>query len=69
MSLLHWFKENFELLTVGAAGIGGVGKIVHTQGEHEKKIDKLEVCHEQVRNDLAEIKGDIKQLLERTKHL
>jgi len=69
MSLLHWFKEHFELLTVGGAGIAGVGKIVNTQGEHEKKIDKLEVCHEQVRSDLAEIKGDIKQLLERTKHL
>lgn len=69
MSLLQWFKENFDLLAAGGAAVGGMGKIVHTQGEHERRIDKLEDCHLQVKDDLAEIKGDIKTLLERTKHL
>ena len=69
MSLLHWLKEHFELLTIGGtAAVGGV-KIVTTQADHAKKIDKLEDCHIKVRDDLTEIKGDIKTLLERTKHL
>jgi hypothetical protein len=69
MSLLHWLKEHFELLTAAGVGIGGVGKIVHTQGEHKRQIEKLEDYQEVVSKDLTEIKGDIKTLLERTKHL
>lgn len=69
MSILQWLKEHFELLAAGGAAVGGMGKIVTTQAEHEKRIDKLEDYHIQVREDLVEIKGDIKTLLERTKHL
>jgi hypothetical protein len=69
MSIIHWIKEHFELLTAAGLGIGGVGKVVHTQGEHDRKIIKLEECHAAVKEDLSEIKGDIKTLLERTKHL
>lgn len=69
MSLLHWLKEHFELLTVGGGAVAGVGKIVHTQGQHEKDITDLKQCQLKVTEDLSEIKGDIKTLLERTKHL
>jgi hypothetical protein len=69
MSLILWFKEHFELLTIGAGGVAGGVKVLNTQSEHSKKIEKLEVVHEVVREDLTEIKGDIKTLLERTKHL
>lgn len=69
MSLIHWFKEHFELLTIGAGGVAGGVKVLNTQAEHSKKIDKLETCHDEVLKDLSEIKGDIKTLLERTKHL
>lgn len=68
MSLLHWLKEHFDLLTIGGGAIAA-GKIVHTQGDHERRVGKLEDCQEEIKQDLSEIKGDIKTLLERTKHL
>jgi hypothetical protein len=69
MSLLHWLKEHFELLTLGAGGVAGGVKVLNTQSDHSRKIEKLEIHHDLVREDLTEIKGDIKTLLERTKHL
>lgn len=69
MSLLHWVKEHFELLAASAVGIFGAGGIVRTQQDHSKKIESLENCHVEVKENLSEIKGDIKTLLERTKHL
>lgn len=69
MSLLHWLKEHFELLTVGGGAVAGMGKIVHTQGQHEKDINDLKEVQRVINDDLSEIKGDIKTLLERTKHL
>jgi hypothetical protein len=69
MGLFHWLKEHFEILTIGVGGVAGGVKVLSTQADHGRKIDKLEECHEQVKEDLSEIKGDIKTLLERTKHL
>lgn len=66
MSLISWIKEHFELLAAGAVGIFGAGGIVRTQHEHGRKIEKFEAILEK---DVPEIKGDIKTLLERTKHL
>lgn len=68
MSLLHWLKEHFDLLTIGG-GAMVAGKIVNTQSQHEKDITDLKKCQQKVTEDLSEIKGDIKTLLERTKHL
>lgn len=69
MSLISWLKEHFELISVSAVGVFGAGGVVITQQEHSKKINKLEDCHIEVKEDLTEIKGDIKTLLERTKNL
>jgi hypothetical protein len=69
MSLLHWFKEHFELLTLGVGGVAGGVKVLNTQSEHSRKIEKLETHHDLIKEDLSEIKGDIKTLLERTKKL
>lgn len=69
MSIFHWLKEHFELLTIGGAGVAGGVKVINTQIEHSKKIEKLETYQDKVREDLSEIKGDIKTLLERTKNL
>jgi hypothetical protein len=69
MSLLHWFKEHFELLTLGVGGVAGGVKVLNTQSEHSRKIEKLEIHHDIIKEDLSEIKGDIKTLLERTKKL
>jgi hypothetical protein len=69
MGLLVWIKEHFEILAASAVGIFGAGGIVVTQQNHSKKIESLEDCHVEVKENLSEIKGDIKTLLERTKHL
>lgn len=69
MNLLQWIKEHLELLTIGGASVAGGVKVLNTQAQHEEKISKLENYQEIVREDLSEIKGDIKTLLERTKHL
>jgi len=69
MGLVQWLKENFEIIGASMVGIFGAGGIVITQQEHTKKIEKLEDCHVEVKENLSEIKGDIKTLLERTKHL
>lgn len=69
MSVLDWIKDNLELVATSMVGAFGVGRIVVTQEEHGRKIVSLEDCHAEVKDDLTEIKGDIKTLLERTKHL
>jgi hypothetical protein len=69
MSLLHWLKEHFEIIAASMVGVFGAGGIVITQQEHGKKIGSLENKHDEVKEHLTEIKGDIKTLLERTKHL
>jgi len=69
MGLLEWVKDNMELVAASMVGAFGAGRMVVVQEDHTKKIDSLEVCHAEVKEDLTEIKGDIKTLLERTKHL
>ena len=69
MSFIGWIKEHFELLTLGVGGVAGGVKVLNTQSDHSKKIEKLEIHHDLIKEDLTEIKGDIKTLLERTKHL
>ena len=67
--MISWLKEHFEMLSVGVVGVFGFGRIVFTQNQHGEKINNLEKNEKEVANKLTEIHGDIKTLLERTKHL
>jgi hypothetical protein len=69
MSFLQWLKENFELLAASGAAVFGFGGIVHTQKDHSKRLDAIENREIVIDDKLTEIHGDIKTLLERTKHL
>lgn len=64
--MLQWIKENFEFL--GALMFGAGGIYVQHQ-THGKDIEALEKKQDKYTEDIAEIKGDIKTLLERTKKL
>jgi hypothetical protein len=65
----QWLKEHFELLAASGAAVFGLGGIVYTQKDHSKRLDAIESKEIIIDNKLTEIHGDIKTLLERTKHL
>lgn len=67
--MIAWLKEHFEMMSVGVVGVLGFGKIIFTQDQHSDKIEKLEKKEIVIDEKLTEIHGDIKTLLERTKHL
>lgn len=69
MSLLTWFKDHFEMLAAGFVGIFGFGGVYMQHKNHGKDIKDLKDQHLKYQDDLSEVKGDIKTLLERTKHL
>lgn len=64
--MIQWFKEHLELLAGLFFGVGGV-YVQHQQ--HGKEIDNIKFKQNNYSDDIVEIKGDIKTLLERTKHL
>lgn len=64
--MLNWIKEHFESIGALLFGFGGV---YYQHRQHGTEIDKLKTKIEKYDEDITEIKGDIKTLLERTKKL
>jgi hypothetical protein len=67
--MLSWLKEHFEMLSVGALGVFGFGRIVFTQESHSRRINDIENRELVIDEKLDKALQMLERIDERTKRL